>query len=378
MRTAVLTTVLFSTLGAAALPSATAGKRRYASSAVRKTSAGKKESPAKYVVTMVPSIADVPSLKQVLSYPWVHEIRFNLSHGNEQIWEKWLTLLHEAERQVGRKIKVVFDFPGRKNRIGEGAADLRAGATVEIHYGSKRVPITRDGFWVDFPDLHQYALPGKHVYLSDRALALEVLATDPNQRKIVARVVQGGHLESRAGFAVEDGEPTYPSEPGPDDLSRMSFLKRVQPDYVVHSMGQNADQVLAFAERALRETGQRIKVLFKVESQRAVNNIEDILSRLKGKISGVVIGRGDMTQEFGQVVARKLQKRIAAACKKLGIPITIATGFFSKNIGYANEARDVTQAIKRDQAWFLQDSLTDDVLHHLQTLDRQLVWQSLH
>ena len=70
------------------------------------------------MVTMPEEAATEPALVNDLLSAGMDCMRINCAHDDESAWTKMIEHLHEGERQVGRKCRVLMDIPGPKLRTG--------------------------------------------------------------------------------------------------------------------------------------------------------------------------------------------------------------------------------------------------------------------
>jgi pyruvate kinase len=129
-----------------------------------------------------------------------------------------------------------------------------------------------------------------------------------------------------------------------EDKNRLSFAEEVTVDFVALSfVREKAD--IDYLQKELNSRGIKSKIISKVESQKGVNNIDEIIDASYG----VMIARGDLGIETPIEGIAYLQKEMIRKCKLKSKPVIVATQMLESMINNKfptrAEAGDVANAV---------------------------------
>ncbi len=292
----------------------------------------------KIVATIGPA-SDPPEVLAALLDAGVDVVRLGLAHGEPKEHIERIELVREIANRRGRKVAVLADLPGPKVRAGafpDGGAFLRENATVELVAG--QAPSDEARIVVDEESLTDCVTAGDTIVLGDGTVTLE--CTDVDGDTVKATVRSGGRLQGRPGVHLPS-DRWAPSVPTEHDLV---LLDEVAPlaDWVAVSFVRRAEEIIRVRE-ALGPDGP--KVMAKIETQAAVENLDDLLV----VADGVMVARGDLGIDFPIEDVPHLQKQIITACAVRGLPVVTATQMLESMISAPTptraEASDVANAV---------------------------------
>jgi len=106
------------------------------------------------------------------------------------------------------------------------------------------------------------------------------------------------------------------------DEEWLQFVGDVGYEWVGLSYVKDAEPIL---DAKAKLHGRRTKVIAKVETREAVEHIEAIVTAA----DGIMIDRGDLSRAIGVLALGAVQKRVAAACRRQGKLLIVATGIFA-------------------------------------------------
>jgi pyruvate kinase len=109
----------------------------------------------------------------------------------------------------------------------------------------------------------------------------------------------------------------------PKDLDDLKFGLANDVDYIAMSYVGSAEDVMEL-KRHIRESGKRTPVISKIERQKAIDNIDEIIDAS----DAIMIARGDMGNEVLLEKIPLVEKTIIEKCKKAGKPVITATQMF--------------------------------------------------
>ena len=293
-----------------------------------------------------------PSAARGLVQAGAEVIRLNLSHGNARETRAKMVAIADARRAAGRHVPVLADLPGGKIRTGivpgGGTFELAPGAPFELAFGA-RVPTTQRGAWVAYRTLPGHAKVGDVVQIDDGRIELAV--TKVHGERIETTVQRGGTLRSRAGLSLKDKEVPFPSMTS-KDRRKLKLALEHGVDWIGVSMVQGPQHVNAVRRALVRAGRPDVKVIAKIESWSAIDNLDAILD----VSDGVMIARGDLGTAVGGELVR-VQALIAARARAKGKPFIAATNFLDAMIdgkpASAHNRADVATAVGQRPDWFM-------------------------
>lgn len=270
-------------------------------------------------------------------------VRFNFSHGEYGEFKKWLTYIREISKEKNQPVAVIQDLQGARIRLGSDLPKkgiiLKVGKTVKIGAGS-----FKKGFIpVDYKDIVKDVKIGTNIFFSDGLVEVEV--SEVNQRFVTAKVIRGGKIFPRKGIDVVATRLRMPPLTKKDLLDLKWGIKN-GVDYVALSFVQSAGDVkrLRNAIKAIdKKSG--VKIIAKIETSRAVKNVEEIL-----KVSdGVVIARGDLGIDMPLEKIPAVQKEMVAKANEMGKISIVATQMMESMISNPRPTRaevsDIANAV---------------------------------
>ncbi len=263
----------------------------------------------------------------------------NLSHGEPSEQAALVRAAREAAARAGLEPAVMAHLPGPKIRLGElrdGEALLRAGARFVLRAGGP--PGDAAGASTTYPDLGRDLRRGDRVFLSDGAVELVVLETDP---EVVAEVARGGPVRSGAGLNVPAERLSLP---GVTDRDREALARALAMgvDLVAQSFVREASDVTRLRDLM----GARpVPIVAKIETRPAVERIAEILAHA----DAIMVARGDLGVELPMEEIPLLQKELLRAARAAGRPAIVATQMLESMVRSPRptraEASDVANAV---------------------------------
>lgn len=243
-------------------------------------------------------------------------IRFNFSHGDNESRIKQLKWVKKASRELAKPVALIQDLQGPKIRLGdfEGAYAVHKGQSISLRY---QADLAREGVLPIQYDLSSKVKRGERLYLYDGRIKTVISSV---QDKIIhLRVENDGILISRKGINLPD--TNFGGDILTDkDLSDLSFGVDHDFDYVALSFVQSYKDVENLQIK-LRNLGSKAKVIAKIETKAALDNIEAIVS----SADATMVARGDLAVETEPEVVPVAQRRIIGLGHKYSKPTIVAT-----------------------------------------------------
>lgn len=260
-------------------------------------------------------------------------VRINCAHDGAAVWAAMIENTKKASDAVGRRIPVLMDIAGPKFRIGEvkRQAGERLVAGDSFRLVAKPAAFRKDAV------MDAVCLPA--AVLDDLEVGTEVACDDGKLAGVVEARQKSGVLV-RVTRAPQKGFKMKPERglvfPGADlhldplterDLTDLDFVAR-HADMIGYSFVQSADDISRLQEELAkrRPDWQRLGIIAKIETARAVTNLPDIIVRAAGRQPfGVMIARGDLALAIGFERLAEIQEELLWLCEAAHVPVIWAT-----------------------------------------------------
>jgi len=296
----------------------------------------------KIVATLGPASSNYTMLRKMIT-AGLDVVRLNFSHGSHPQHIEAIELVRRINKKYRRAIRIMQDLEGFRIRIGRfkdtKTRELKSRSTVWLTNdpsadGPKTIPFDYHG------DLRKIKL-GQRIYIDDGNLILQV--TGVGEASLKAVVLEGGILKERKGInmpgaALEFGAITD------KDKKDIRFGIEHEVDYVALSFVRNAADVQEAAE-LIKPSRPRCRIVAKIESRQAIQNIESIIDAA----DGIMIARGDMGVAIPIYEVPIVQKQIIAKCNAAKKPVITATQMLEHMTEHSRPTRaevtDVANAI---------------------------------
>ncbi len=347
-------------------------------------------SPVRLMVTMPSEAADDAAFVERLAELGVEAVRINCAHDDEAAWARMIGQVERAAERVGRRMRVFMDLAGPKIRTGDfndakGLKRVAAGDDLAIVLPGqlRHVPDALPAIECTLAAALAAVRPGHRILVDDGKLVTSVERCEP--WGAVVRIVagpdeKGYKLKPEKGVNFPDTDFSVPALTD-DDREALGFVAR-HADAVEFSFVQSDDDVAALQEalRHVRDDWQQLGLVLKIETQRAVRNLPDILVRAAGRQpSAVMIARGDLAVEIGFVRLAEMQEEILWLGEAAQVPVIWATqvleSFVKNGVPSRGEMTDAAMAARAECVMLNKGPY---LFHAIEELDRLLGRMSGH
>ncbi|MBE9531755.1 MAG: pyruvate kinase, partial [Proteobacteria bacterium] len=274
----------------------------------------------KIIATLGPASSSKEALSKLL-LSGVNLIRLNFSHGEGTSHLETLKLVRETAEELKLPIGVIADLQGPRIRTGllkDKSVTLNPGAKITIttakgddFQGDARVITTT------YKGLAKDVGARDRILIDDGLIELKVLKV--RDCEVECEVIYGGTLSEHKGVnipGVKLGIPALSEK----DLSDLDIAIKGGVDYIAISFVQSANDVEHLKE-LIRKAGSQIPVIAKIESMKAVVELEAIVNASYA----LMIARGDLGVELSPEKVPILQKKIIEMANEAGKPVITAT-----------------------------------------------------
>ena len=267
----------------------------------------------KIVATLGPSSED--KIEEMIK-AGVDVFRLNFSHANHKTHKESIKKIRETAKKLDSKTAILQDISGPKIRIGkiEGLLELKRGDKIRL---VKKNPKNKYDLTLSYPEIIDDLKENEYVFFADGSIRTKVIEKTSNY--VVLEVKNEGVLSSRKGVNFPHSNLNI-SAITEKDKKDLAFGAKNGVDIVAISFVNNKFDILQ-AKNILNENGANPWVIAKIETKKAVENLDEIL-----KVSdGVMVARGDLGIEVGLEKVPVIQKKIIRRANKLKKPVITAT-----------------------------------------------------
>ncbi len=268
----------------------------------------------KILATIGPATDSYDAIFQMIQ-AGVNGFRLNFSHGTYEEREKQIKWIRKASKELNEHVAIVQDLQGPKIRLGDFEGIITVQKGQELQLGYKVAP--EDNVLPVQYDLSKKVKRGDRVFMYDGKV--QSVVTSVRDSIIHVRIENDGILMKRKGINLPD------TDFGGDIITKKDrqdvvFGSEHDIDFVALSFVHTADDIRAL-RRILKNLNSDVKVITKVETKSAVDNLEEIVR----ESDAVMVARGDLAIETLPESVPVIQRKIIGLClqyEKLSIVAT--------------------------------------------------------
>jgi pyruvate kinase len=313
-------------------------------------------------------------------------IRINCAHETPTEWAAMIEHLRRAEAETRRRCKVAMDLGGPKTRteaiLAPEDGRLFVGdqllLTRSLHHKSEDFAFQAS---CTLPEIFEQVKLGAQVWFDDGKLGAQVEAVGENAltlRVIHARL-KGERLKPYKGLNFPDTDLRLAALTD-KDIQDLDFVAQ-HADIINYSFVQEASDIARLQAELIARVPdiRKIALVAKIETQRAIRNLPEMIVQAAGKQPlGVMIARGDLAVEIGYQRLAEMQEQILWLCEAAHVPVIWATQVLEQLVKKGAPSRaEMTDAAMAERAEcvmlnkgpYIREAVTilDDVLTRMQT-----------
>ncbi len=247
-------------------------------------------------------------------------MRFNFSHGTHEERVQQIKWIRKASEEYGKPVAIIQDLQGPKIRLGdfEGYITVQTGQQLSFKY---KADYKEEGHIPVQYDLSKKVKKGERLYLYDGKV--RVVVTEVKDGVIYTHAENDGILMQRKGINLPD------TDFGGDiitakDKKDIAFGSTADIDYVSLSFIQTAEDVRNL-KRLLKNLGSTAKVIGKIETRAAVENLEEIVK----ESDALMVARNDLAYETMPESVPIVQRKIIGLGLRYAKPTIVASQMLS-------------------------------------------------
>jgi pyruvate kinase len=246
----------------------------------------------------------------------VNAFTMNFSHQTYEAATRQTKWIRKASTALNKPVAIIQDLGGPKIRLGnfEGFIGVETGQVIRLGY---ETDYEKTGIIPVQYDLANKVKRGHTMFIYDGKVRTTVQSVKSGI--IYAKVENSGVLLKKKGINLPDTD--FGGDVITDkDKADLVFGSGQDFDYVAMSFAQTASDLKAM-RLAMKNLGYDAKLMIKVETKAAIDNIEEIL----GEVDSVMVARGDLAYEVSPEAVPILQRKLISLCRQYGKPVIVAT-----------------------------------------------------
>ena len=295
----------------------------------------------KIVATIGPATESEEQLTKLVK-AGLNVMRLNFSHGDFAEHQGKVDNFRKVAEKTGQSLAILQDLGGPKIRIGEFYTErvqLKKGSTFTLT--TKKCVGDESKAYVNYTKLPKEVAKGSKILLDDGKKELRVERVKGTE--IICKVIVGGETKGRRGVNVPGANLSI-SSLTTKDKKDLEFGIKNDVDFIALSFVRRASDVVAL-KKLLKQRGSRAMVISKIETQEAVDAIDEIIEAS----DGIMVARGDLAIEIPAEEVPLTQKMIIEKCNFFGKPVITATQMLESMINSPvptrAEVSDIANAI---------------------------------
>lgn len=254
-------------------------------------------------------------------------VRLNFSHGSREEQLVRAQLVRKAATELQRPVSIMLDTKGPEIRVCDlGCQEgqmFYQGQIITINTLHKKVGTAKSFSVTDSTGSYNMAKDvkvGDAILVDDGKLLLIATTVDEQQGIIICQVKNNHLLKTNKRINLPASDYTIPflSDKDREDIL---FAAKHHFNYIAASFVNKKENILAIKEVLASVNATHIKLIAKIESRQAIENLAEILT----VVDGIMIARGDLGLEVPYYEVPYWGKYIIKKCRYANIPVIMAT-----------------------------------------------------
>jgi pyruvate kinase len=301
----------------------------------------------KIIATIGPSTESEEMIEKLI-LEGVNIFRFNFKHNTVEWHDERIARVNKvAKQKLGRPVGTLIDLQGPEIRINMPVDQIEIKHDELLLFGEESFEKKEKGFSISHPDIIEHLHQGQKLLAEDGAFTFYVQKKDG---KTYLKSASQGILKHRKSLNIPGADFPFPVLVD-RDFEGLKLAERNEVDYVALSFVRSADD-LRVVRKEMKKFGFKARMVAKIETQRALDDIEDIIE----EADAIMIARGDLGVELPVEQVPFYQKLLIKKCVEKGKPVITATQMLQSMVSnpfptraevsdVANACYDMTDAV---------------------------------
>ncbi|MFR2892432.1 pyruvate kinase [Peptoniphilus grossensis] len=295
----------------------------------------------KIVATIGPASESEEVLRKLFT-EGVNVARLNFSHGSHQEHKLKIDRIKKLRREMDIPIGIMLDTKGPEIRLGDIDGEVLLQSGEEFILTNKDLLGNEKIASISYKDLYKDVRVGGKILIDDGLV--ELLVKEIRGEEIITEVENSGAISSNKGVNVPGANLNLPALTE-RDIEDIKFGIKEDIDFIAASFVRSREDVLAIRKVLEEERDYTTKIISKIESQKAVELIDEIIE----VSDGIMVARGDLGVEIETEAVPIVQKEIIKKCNIVGKSVITATQMLDSMIRNPRptraETNDVANAV---------------------------------
>lgn len=276
---------------------------------------------SKIIATVGPSLAKETVLSKVINF--VDVFRINLSHGFDDQKKKYIDTILKLDNSK----TIILETKGAEIRAKNvDPMKMKKGDQIKIEY-SEYQDEQKGTLFIDYPEIADVST-GAEMSFDESDVVIKIQKNEGDH--LIAKVVEAGTVEPGRKMTFKNYKPILPFITEKD---KKDIIWGIQAgvNILVVSYVKDENNILELREFLYQHQGKDVKVISKIETKEAIDNLDQIINAS----DGILLKKG----EIEQLAAKKTmtEEKLVALCNKYGKPF-ILSGNFVKKVGKKDPA----------------------------------------
>ena len=275
--------------------------------------------------TLSPNISDKESLKKLIENG-CNLFRLNFSWGTHEEYAEIIQNIKEVASDLNTQVLILQDLQGPKLRLQNCYCnEIQTNQIYQFSFENKP-----NHFTLEAEGLYNKENIGKKILIKDGQIKLRITNVDNSNKTLETIAETPGSVKNKNGCnapGIQLGLKSISQK----DKKDLDFALSQNIDIISLSFIHNEHDLINLKEIGL----DKAKVLAKIETEAAVQNINSILKHA----DYCMIARGDLGVEIGLENLAKAQLKILESAKNNKVPTLIATEVLKTMLEYPHPSR---------------------------------------
>lgn len=270
----------------------------------------------KVIATIGPSSEDEKIISKLI-LAGVNVFRLNFKH-NTLAWHSGcISKINSVATKLGATIGTLIDLQGPEIRINMPYDQIAVRKNQLLVFGEDVFNKRELGLSISHPQIIPHLKSGQMIVADDGAFRFTIEKS--GNGKTYLRSMSEGVLKTRKTLNIPGADFPFPVLVE-RDFEGLKLAAREAIDYIALSFVRSEEDI-AVLRSEMKKYKLNAKVVAKIETQKALDNLEKIIAAS----DGVMVARGDMGVELPIWEVPYNQKLIIKECIRKGIPVITAT-----------------------------------------------------
>lgn len=247
--------------------------------------------------------------------------RLNFSHGTRKGHQAIIDRIGKYNDSHDKNIAVMLDTKGAEIRTGDVQDPIPITKGQEVIFSSTCKSQTEAGktiIEVSYDHFAKDVIETDTILLDNGELSFDIVSVEADGN-VVAKAREDGSIGTRRHINLPGADIDLPSITE-SDWEDLRYGAEQNLDFLALSFIRNANEVKE-VRAMLEEVGSSSQIISKIETQKAVKNITEIIDAS----DGIMVARGDLGADLPFEDLPVVQDEIVTRCKDAGKPVIIAT-----------------------------------------------------